>query len=350
MEDDDAAYDLIKHELLYSEDEVIISRYLKGMVVNGDSWPDHFIEDANVFTKNPDKVFNSERPRFVIVKPRTEACGKPDGCDSGCWRIIGRDKLIKSEKTGKILGFKKILKFCLKRKPIDYKRSWVMEEYRLTNNLNWKQDHVICKIRLLFEAEISLLLVKHFYTTSESLLRHELLPSKEDEFYLKTIMTSEGNVWPSYVTNNVYCLHPLELVDPQDVMFLSYGTCIFANGTCGESDKCDGGYWKILHRDKLIKSNFGKVIGFKKVFEFYETEETERLGHQRCQGLLLPHRRGHVQTKSCGVVTVKEKRSLVEQPEEIVAAPETPRQGKSEHNDPLKRKKAIGCVGEKAEM
>jgi len=79
-------------------------------------------------------------------------------------------------------------------------------------------------------------------------------------------------------------------------------------------------------------------------------EETERLGHQRCQGLLLPHRRGHVQTKSCGVVTVKEKRSLVEQPEEIVAAPETPRQGKSEHNDPLKRKKAIGCVGEKAEM
>ncbi|AAC24058.1 Contains similarity to no-apical-meristem (NAM) protein gb/X92205 from Petunia hybrida [Arabidopsis thaliana] len=280
MEDDDAAYDLIKHELLYSEDEVIISRYLKGMVVNGDSWPDHFIEDANVFTKNPDKVFNSERPRFVIVKPRTEACGKTDGCDSGCWRIIGRDKLIKSEETGKILGFKKILKFCLKRKPIDYKRSWVMEEYRLTNNLNWKQDHVICKIRFMFEAEISFLLSKHFYTTSESVLENELLPSygyylsntqEEDEFYLDAIMTSEGNEWPSYVTNNVYCLHPLELVDLQDRMFNDYGTCIFANKTCGETDKCDGGYWKILHGDKLIKSNFGKVIGFKKVFEFYET-------------------------------------------------------------------------------
>ncbi|CAD5315901.1 unnamed protein product [Arabidopsis thaliana] len=74
MEDNDAAYDQVKSELLNSEDEVIISRYLKPMVVNGDSWPDHFIEDANVFTKNPDKVFNSERPRFVIVKPRTEAC------------------------------------------------------------------------------------------------------------------------------------------------------------------------------------------------------------------------------------------------------------------------------------
>nr|P85902.1 RecName: Full=Unknown protein 9 [Pseudotsuga menziesii] len=34
---------------------IVKPRYLKGMVVNGDSWPDHFIEDANVFTKNPDK-------------------------------------------------------------------------------------------------------------------------------------------------------------------------------------------------------------------------------------------------------------------------------------------------------
>jgi len=41
---------------------------------------------------------------------------------------------------------------------------------------------------------------------------------------------------------------------------------------------------------------------------------------------------------------------LVEQPEEIFAAPDTPHQGENEHNDPLKRKKAIGCVGEKADM
>ncbi|KAL9860552.1 putative transcription factor NAM family [Arabidopsis thaliana] len=281
--EEDAAFDLIKAELLNAEDDAIISRYLKRMVVNGDSWPHHFIEDADVFNKNPNVEFDAESPSFVIVKPRTEACGKTDGCETGCWRIMGRDKPIKSTETVKILGFKKILKFCLKRKPRGYKRSWVMEEYRLTNNLNWKQDHVICKIRFMFEAEISFLLAKHFYTTSESLPRNELLPAYgflssdkqlEDVSYPVTIMTSEGNDWPSYVTNNVYCLHPLELVDLQDRMFHDYGTCIFANKTCGKTDRCiNGGYWKILHRDRLIKSKSGIVIGFKKVFKFHETEK-----------------------------------------------------------------------------
>ncbi|CAH8256382.1 unnamed protein product [Arabidopsis lyrata] len=241
--EDDAAFDLIKAELLNAEDEVIILRYLKRMIVNGDSWPDHFIKDADVFNKNPNVVFDAESPSFVIVKPRTEICGGTDGCESGCWRIMGREKLIKSKKTGKILGFKKILKFCLKRKPREYKRSWVMEEYRLTNNLNWKQDHVIYK-------------------------------QVEDISYLVTIMTSEGlNDWPSYVTNDVYCLHPLELADLQDRMFHIYGTLIFSNKTCGKTDRCNGGYWRILHRDKLIKSKSGKTIGFKKVFKFYETEK-----------------------------------------------------------------------------
>ncbi|KAG7657941.1 NAC domain superfamily [Arabidopsis suecica] len=281
--EEDAAFDQIKAELFNAEDDVIISRYLKGMVVNGDSWPDHFIKDADVFNKNPNVEFDAESPSFVIVKPRTEACGKTDGCETGCWRIMGRDKPIKSTETVKILGFKKIFKFCLKRKPRGYKRSWVMEEYRLTNNLNWKQDHVICKIRFMFKAEISSLLSKHFYTRSESLPRNELLPAYgflssdkqlEDVSYPVTIMTSEGNDWPSYVTNNVYCLHPLELVDLQDRMFNDYGTCIFANKTCGKTDRCiNGGYWKILHRDRLIKSKSGIVIGFKKVFKFHETEK-----------------------------------------------------------------------------
>ncbi|CAH8256398.1 unnamed protein product [Arabidopsis lyrata] len=277
-----SAYDRIKAELLNAEDEVIISRYLKRMIVNGDSWPANFIEDANVFNKNPYVEFDSDSTSFVIVKPRTEACGKTDGCESGCWRIIGRDKLIKSKATGKILGFKKILKFCKKTKPREYKRSWVMEEYRLTNNLNWKQDHVICKIRFLFEAEISFLLTKHFYTTSKSPLRNELLPAygfysneqENDEFYCVKIMSSEGNDWPSYVTNNVYCLHPLELVDPQDEKFQRFGICIFANKTKAIRDKCDGGYWKLLRHDRPIKAEFG-TIGYKRLFEFCETEKEE---------------------------------------------------------------------------
>ncbi|KAF8101010.1 hypothetical protein N665_0211s0002 [Sinapis alba] len=114
------AYDYlgIRDELMGAGDELILLGYLKPMIKNGAFWPDQFKEDADVFNK---KVFNPENTIFVIVNPRTEACGKTDGCE---------------------YGFKKILK---------YKRSWVMEEYRLPNP---KQDYVICKIRLLFRTEI----------------------------------------------------------------------------------------------------------------------------------------------------------------------------------------------------
>ncbi|XP_010419423.2 PREDICTED: uncharacterized protein LOC104705138 [Camelina sativa] len=280
--EDESAPDYNQIAMLNAEDEVIILRFLKRMIVNGDSWPKLFTQDADVFNKNPNVEFNAEIPIFVVVKPRTESCGKTDGCSSGCWRIIGRDKLIKSEETGKILGFKKILKFCLKMQPMEYKRSWVMEEYRLTNNLNRKQDHVICKIRFLFRTEISFLLAKHFSYLS-TIPENLLLPSygyysdtqEEDESYLLTISDSDGNVWPSYVTNNVYRLHPLTLfVDLRDQMFLNFGTCIFANQTCGDTEKCDGGYWRIMHPDVMINSMpSGETIGFKKVFKFYETEK-----------------------------------------------------------------------------
>ncbi|EOA12030.1 hypothetical protein CARUB_v10008035mg [Capsella rubella] len=273
-------------ELIRAEDEVLLSRYLKRMVVNGDSWHQQFIKDVDVFNKNPYEEFDSESPTFVIVKPRTEDCGKTDGCESGCWRIIGRDKLIKSEKTGKVLGFKKILKFCVQRKPREYKRSWVMEEFRLTNNLNKKQDHVICKIRLLFEAETSSLLAKHFSylpTTKAVPVPANLLlpaygfkstyPQMDDESYVLMIPDSEGNSWPSYVTNNVYRLDPWKLVDIHDQMFLNFGTCFFTNGTCGVTDVCDNGYWRILHPDRLVRSKSGEPIGFKKVFQYYETKK-----------------------------------------------------------------------------
>ncbi|KAF2573929.1 hypothetical protein F2Q70_00005155 [Brassica cretica] len=75
------------------------------MIENGASWPQHFAEDADVFNKNPST----------------------------------------NEETGKLLGFKKILKFCVKKttRGREYKRSWVMEEYRLPSKWNPKQDPVI---------------------------------------------------------------------------------------------------------------------------------------------------------------------------------------------------------------
>ncbi|EOA33319.1 hypothetical protein CARUB_v10021818mg [Capsella rubella] len=273
-------------ELIIAEDDVLVSRYLKPMVVNGDSWHQHFIKDEDVFNKNPSEDFDTGSPTFVIVKPRTENYGKTDGCKSGCWRIIGRDKLIKSEKTGEVLGFKKILKFCVQKKPRGYKRSWLMEEFRLTDNLNKKQDHVICKIRLLFEAETSSLLAKHFSylpTTKAVPVPATIIlpaygyespdPQMDDESYVLMIPDSEGNTWPSYVTNDLYRLNPWKLVNLYDPKFFRLGTCFFTNGTCGVTDVCDGGYWRILHPDRLVRSKSGEPIGFKKVFQYYETKK-----------------------------------------------------------------------------
>ncbi|XP_024013747.1 protein CUP-SHAPED COTYLEDON 1-like [Eutrema salsugineum] len=145
-------------------DEVIISYYLNMMINNGKSWPSHFFRDVygHVYNRNPWIFFNAQSPNYLIfVQTRTEACGRTDdGCGSGCWRIIGRDKVIKSEETGKFLGFKKILKFCEKEKNRSEKRIWVMEEYRLV--IKRKQNQVICKIRLLPSRKVSSLLAKHF--------------------------------------------------------------------------------------------------------------------------------------------------------------------------------------------
>ncbi|KAF2544090.1 hypothetical protein F2Q68_00031529 [Brassica cretica] len=84
-----ANYPDIKDDYSKANDEKMMSIYLQSINDNGDSWPEQFLEDGDVFTKNPSEVFESENPFFVFVYPRTEARGRTDGCDSGGWRIIG---------------------------------------------------------------------------------------------------------------------------------------------------------------------------------------------------------------------------------------------------------------------
>ncbi|VVA94065.1 unnamed protein product [Arabis nemorensis] len=162
--------------MIYPPVDEIVACYLKMMIDS--NWPSDFLRNEDVYCTNPWTHFNTQEPsilhdgRYLFVNRREEESGKTDGCDSGCWRIVGRDKLIKSKKTGKILGFKKILKFCEKEEPrsvfrfwerekrrVKDKRIWVMEEYRLASK--WKQDYVICKIRLLNPNPLEFLLSNH---------------------------------------------------------------------------------------------------------------------------------------------------------------------------------------------
>ncbi|KAJ4876980.1 NAC domain containing protein 24 [Raphanus sativus] len=274
------------------EDEIIISYYLNMMINNRKSWPGHFLrdEEANVYNLNPWRSFNTNPYNFIFVKSRTDSCGKTDGSVTGCWRIMARDKPIKSEETGRILGFKKILKFCEndKKRPEEEEGEiiWVMEEYRLVDK--WKQDQVICKIRALLRYEVTSLLAKQFSFLSKwiiPLTRRDLLPSFDlcvpnpptDEiisYYLKMCVDAR-NDWPSHFlqSEQVYGAVPWMIVDAdQSSVELHKGRYFFVNReeSSGRTDHgCDGGCWRIMRRDRVISSKRNKeVLGFKRLFKF----------------------------------------------------------------------------------
>ncbi|CAH8309990.1 unnamed protein product [Eruca vesicaria subsp. sativa] len=170
--------------MIYPPEDEIVGYYLKMMIDNKNEWPSNFLRSEDVYCVNPSTHFNTQEPLILhdglyLFVNRTENSGKSDGCESGCWRIIGRDKLIKSEKNEEILGFKKVFKFCERKEekpPTSFfnfswekeqrekrrvrdKRLWVMEEYRLASK--WKQDYVICKIRLLNPNPLQFMLSNH---------------------------------------------------------------------------------------------------------------------------------------------------------------------------------------------
>ncbi|KAG2288500.1 hypothetical protein Bca52824_048104 [Brassica carinata] len=212
---------------------------------------------------------------------------------------MARDKLIKCRETGRILGFKKILKFCEK----DNKRSeeqeeeedeiiWVMEEYRLVDK--WKHDQVICKIRDLLQHEVTTLLAKHFsflpkwirpFSQKDFMPRWDLcvpnLPTDEIISYYLKMCVDVQNDWPTHFlqSEQVYGVVPWMIVDPdQSSVDLQEGPYFFVNRTESSgrtTDGCDGGCWRIMRQDRVITSKGNKVLGFKRLFKFCVKEKKE---------------------------------------------------------------------------
>ncbi|ESQ29456.1 hypothetical protein EUTSA_v10023895mg [Eutrema salsugineum] len=115
-------------------------------------WPSFFVESKHFYGVVPWRLMyglessSLQGGRLFLVN-RTENCGRTDGCDGGCWRIMRRDKVIISEKN-KILGFKRVFKFCESdRYKRSFKLTWIMEEYRLAKKST--QGKVLCRIKLL---------------------------------------------------------------------------------------------------------------------------------------------------------------------------------------------------------
>ncbi|KAF8044543.1 hypothetical protein N665_8222s0001 [Sinapis alba] len=138
--------------MIYPPEDEIVGYYLKMMIDKTNEWPSNFLPSQDVYCTNPWKHFNTqEEPlilhdgRYLFVN-RTENSGKTDGCESGCWRITGRDKLIKSEKNEEVLGFKKVFKFCEKNKEKPksfFKFSWEKEGEKEKRRVRDKRVWVI---------------------------------------------------------------------------------------------------------------------------------------------------------------------------------------------------------------
>ncbi|CAH8384384.1 unnamed protein product [Eruca vesicaria subsp. sativa] len=294
MEEDHSVTSQEDEDQIDPEDEVIISYYLNMMINNSKSWPHHFLEDeeANVYNLNPACSFNTPGSDycFVFVKRRNDSCGKTDGSDSGCWRVMARDKLIKSKETGRILGFKKILKFCEKEMKGSEEEEeqiiWVMEEYRLADKR--KQDQVICKIRFSLQPEVTSLLAKQFsFIPKIPFSRKKFMPRwdlcihvRTDEiisYHLK-MCVDKRNDWPSHFlqSEQVYGVAPWMIVDTdQSSVDLIEGSYFFTNRTerSGRRDGCEEGCWRIMRRDRVIVSKRNKVLGFKRMFKFCVKED-----------------------------------------------------------------------------
>lgn len=81
-----------------------ISRFLveRQRIRRGNSSLSNWVVD--LFRKNPRYICDPSNPQFAMVHSGTDDSSRVHGCASGCWRIIGRAVVLRSNLGQKILG------------------------------------------------------------------------------------------------------------------------------------------------------------------------------------------------------------------------------------------------------
>lgn len=169
-----------------------------------------------------------------------------------------------------------------------------MEEYTLPKDWGKEECYVFTKVTCMFQAELNILLDKHFSrlcvsrgtkSWKSTIPKEQLsLPvygvalasvERQDLYYADTIMKSWGPKWPTYATNDVYSKFPSDLVDFKDPKSSTNGYCFYVNKFDAGGETCE---WLMTPQDedRMIYSKVtGKIVGKVRTFTCLESVSRE---------------------------------------------------------------------------
>ncbi|XP_048421323.1 NAC domain-containing protein 68-like [Pyrus x bretschneideri] len=134
----------------YPTDESLVSYYLRKKIEGTDSRFRHFIREIDVSKYDP-----GDLPEFFFSRPdykyaNSTRCNR--ATDEGFYKITGKEREIKAERSKAVIGMKRTLTFYLGRVANATKTDWILHEYYLTetevgSKPTKRMDFVICRLK-----------------------------------------------------------------------------------------------------------------------------------------------------------------------------------------------------------
>ncbi|XAR52037.1 hypothetical protein NMG60_11006881 [Bertholletia excelsa] len=138
-------------------DEELVVHYLRRKVFSF-PLPASVIPEVDVFQVNPwDLPGEPWEQRYFFCRRKGNAAKSSRSTGSGYWKDVGKEKFIVASGSNQVVGVKKSLVFCNRKRPRALRTRWVMHEYRLlgfrpTSNFAQKsvimetEEWVVCRI------------------------------------------------------------------------------------------------------------------------------------------------------------------------------------------------------------
>ncbi|GMI68300.1 hypothetical protein HRI_000499300 [Hibiscus trionum] len=115
-------------------DEELVVHYLKRKALNL-PLPASVIPELDVLQTNPWSLTGEENKYFFSKRYGNDSnnkCKRVAGC--GYWKPIGKEKPILASGTNQVLGMRKALVFCEKKRSNETKTRWILHQFRLVGS------------------------------------------------------------------------------------------------------------------------------------------------------------------------------------------------------------------------